>query len=62
MEPWIIPMLKGLVLVPITLLPIINPLSTAPIFAASVRGNDQMAAQLARQVAINAGSSSWCRS
>ena len=54
MEPWLIPMLKGLILVPITLLPIINPLSTAPIFAASVRGNDQMGAQLARQVAINA--------
>lgn len=53
MEPWIIPMLKGLVLVPITLLPIINPLSTAPIFAATVRGNDRMATQLARQVAIN---------
>ena len=53
MEPWIVPMLKGLVLVPVTLLPIINPLSTAPIFAASVRGNNQMAAQLARQVAIN---------
>ena len=48
MEPWLIPMLKGLILMPITLLPIINPLSTAPIFAASVRGNDQMAAQLAR--------------
>ena len=54
MEPWLIPMLKGLILVPITLLPIINPLSTAPIFAASVRGNDQMGTQLARQVAINA--------
>ena len=53
MEPWIVPAIKGLVLVPVTLLPIINPLSTAPIFAATVRGNTQMAAQLARQVAIN---------
>lgn len=47
------PIIKGLVLVPITLLPIINPLSTAPIFAATVRGNNEMAARLARQVAIN---------
>jgi multiple antibiotic resistance protein len=53
MEPLIIPLLKGLVLVPITLLPIINPLSTAPIFAATVGGNKQVAKRLARQVAIN---------
>jgi multiple antibiotic resistance protein len=49
----IIPVLKVLLLVPITLLPIINPLGTAPIFAATVRGNPVMAGQLARQVAIN---------
>ncbi len=53
MEPWIVPVLKGLVLVPVTLLPIINPLSTAPIFAATVRGNQPLATRLARQVAIN---------
>src|SRR5262245_38668981 len=53
MEDLLIPLLKGLMLVPITLLPIINPLGTAPIFAATVRGNPQFAAQLARQVAIN---------
>jgi multiple antibiotic resistance protein len=53
MEPWLVPMLKSLVLVPITLLPIINPLSTAPIFAGTVGGNSEMAARLARQVAIN---------
>jgi multiple antibiotic resistance protein len=49
----LVPMLKGVILVPITLLPIINPLSTAPIFAATVGGNAEMARQLARQVAIN---------
>src|SRR5262249_55446403 len=32
----IIPLLKALVLVPVTLLPIINPLSTAPVFIATV--------------------------
>lgn len=45
--------LRGLVLVPVTLLPIINPLSTAPIFAATVGANRDLAARLARQVAIN---------
>jgi multiple antibiotic resistance protein len=49
----LVPILKALILVPITLLPIINPLSTAPIFAATVRGNTDLAARLARQVAIN---------
>jgi multiple antibiotic resistance protein len=36
-----------------TLLPIINPLSTAPVFAATVGRNRGIAARLARQVAIN---------
>jgi multiple antibiotic resistance protein len=45
--------LRGLVLVPVTLLPIINPLSTAPVFAATVGTNRDMATRLARQVAIN---------
>jgi multiple antibiotic resistance protein len=35
--------LRGLVLVPVTLLPIINPLSTAPVFAATVGTNRDMA-------------------
>jgi multiple antibiotic resistance protein len=46
--------INGLVLVPVTLLPIINPLSTAPVFAATVGANNVLAKQLARQVAINA--------
>ena len=53
MEAMIVPLVKALLLVPVTLLPIINPLSTAPIFAATVGGNSDMAARLARQVAIN---------
>jgi multiple antibiotic resistance protein len=46
-------MLKALVLVPVTLLPIINPLSTAPVFVATVGGDRVLAGRLARQVAIN---------
>ncbi|HSL17700.1 MAG TPA: MarC family protein [Methylomirabilota bacterium] len=46
--------LQGLVLVPVTLLPIINPLSSAPVFAATVGSNRGIAKRLARQVAINA--------
>jgi multiple antibiotic resistance protein len=53
MEPYLIAFLKGLVLVPVTLLPIINPLSTAPVFAGTVGANRALAAPLARQVAIN---------
>lgn len=44
----------GLLLVPVTLLPIINPLSTAPVFAATVGADRGLAKRLARQVAINA--------
>jgi multiple antibiotic resistance protein len=46
--------LHGLLLVPVSLLPIINPLSTAPVFAATVGSNRDLAQKLARQVAINA--------
>jgi multiple antibiotic resistance protein len=46
--------LKGLILVPVTLLPIINPLSSAPVFAATVGSNRVIASRLARQVAVNA--------
>jgi multiple antibiotic resistance protein len=49
----IIPYLKALILVPVTLLPIINPLSTAPVFVASAGRNKSVAPKLARQVAIN---------
>lgn len=53
METLLIPLLKALVLVPVTLLPIINPLSTAPVFIATVGADQQLAKRLARQVAIN---------
>jgi multiple antibiotic resistance protein len=53
MELYVTAFLKGLVLVPVTLLPIINPLSTAPVFAGTVGANRALAAPLARQVAIN---------
>jgi multiple antibiotic resistance protein len=53
LEALIVPVLKALVLVPVTLLPIINPLSTAPVFVATVGGDRVLAARLARQVAIN---------
>ncbi|MCM2312792.1 MAG: hypothetical protein NDI84_15470, partial [Steroidobacteraceae bacterium] len=46
--------LQGLILVPVTLLPIINPLSSAPVFAATVGSNRAIAQRLARQVAVNA--------
>lgn len=45
--------LKALAIVPLTLLPIINPLSGAPVFTATA-GSDPLTAQrLAKQVAIN---------
>jgi multiple antibiotic resistance protein len=53
MESYVVPFLKMLLLVPVTLLPIINPLSTAPVFAGTVSGNRALAGPLARQVAIN---------
>src|SRR5215475_11550308 len=45
--------LNALILVPVTLLPIINPLSTAPVFVATFGSNRPLAQRLARQIAIN---------
>lgn len=53
MEILLVPFLKAVVLLPATLLPIINPLSTAPVFVATVGGDRVLAQRLARQVAIN---------
>ena len=53
MESFVVPFLKALILVPVTLLPIINPLGTAPVFVATVGANRSVAKRLARQVAIN---------
>jgi len=52
-EALLIPFLKAVVLLPATLLPIINPLSTAPVFVATVGSDRVLAKRLARQVAIN---------
>ncbi len=49
----ILAMLKGLLLVPVALLPIINPLGAAPVFAATAGSNRNLAKRLARRVAIN---------
>jgi len=53
MEAAFVPMLKGLLLVPVALLPIINPLGAAPVFAATAGSNRNLAKRLARRVAIN---------
>jgi multiple antibiotic resistance protein len=47
------PVLKSLVLVPLTLLPIINPLSGAPIFTTTAGNNPLIVRKMARQVAIS---------
>jgi multiple antibiotic resistance protein len=50
----LLPLLKAVVVVPLTLLPIINPPSVAPVFVATVGSDATVVARLARQVAINA--------
>jgi multiple antibiotic resistance protein len=50
---YLYPALKALALVPVTLLPIINPLSTAPVFASTTGGDRLVSKRLARQVALN---------
>jgi multiple antibiotic resistance protein len=52
-ESWVIPFLNTLILVPVTLLPIINPVGTAPVFVATFGDNRAVAQRLARQIAIN---------
>lgn len=48
-----VPYLKALILVPLTLLPIINPLAGAPVFMATAGSDDRIIKRLARQVALN---------
>jgi multiple antibiotic resistance protein len=52
-DAWVIPFLNALILVPITLLPIINPLATAPVFVETFGGNRDITQRLARQIALN---------
>jgi multiple antibiotic resistance protein len=54
--PYLAVFLKALALVPLTLLPIINPLSGAPIFARTAGNNPNVIKLMARQVAIFG----WC--
>lgn len=49
-----IQLLQSVFLVPLTLLPIINPVGNVPIFTALSGGNPAIAAPMARQVATNA--------
>ncbi|MEC5384317.1 MarC family protein [Uliginosibacterium sp. H3] len=51
--PYVATFLKALALIPLTLLPIINPLSGAPIFAQTAGNNPYVVTLMARQVAIN---------
>lgn len=53
MDSLLIPLLRALVLVPITLLPIINPLGTAPVFVATAGSDGEISRRLARQIAVN---------
>ena len=50
---FVLPFLNALVALPLTLLPIINPLSTAPVFVATAGRSQEVVQRLARQVAIN---------
>lgn len=45
--------LKSLAIVPLTLLPIINPVGNAPIFMSMTSGSDLIAKRMARQVTLN---------
>ena len=48
-----VPFLKAVVLIPLTLLPIINPLSGMPVFTAQAGHNPVVVRKMARQIAIN---------
>ena len=49
----IVPFLKELILIPLTLLPIINPLSSAPVLIANAGRDPLLVKRLARQVSLN---------
>jgi multiple antibiotic resistance protein len=50
---FVLPLLNALIALPLTLLPIINPLSAAPVFVATAGRSQAVVERLARQVAIN---------
>ena len=53
MDYWIVELLKAAVLIPVTLLPIINPVANASIFIGMTGDNEALAARMAKQIAIN---------
>lgn len=52
-DSFLLSFLKDVVLIPMTLLPIINPLSSAPVFVATIGRHPQSGGRLARQISIN---------
>ena len=48
-----LPFLNALIALPLTLLPIINPVSAAPVFVSTAGRSEEVVERLARQVAIN---------
>lgn len=50
----VVPLMKAVLVVPLTLLPIINPPAVAPVFVATAGTDPAVISRLARQVALNA--------
>lgn len=50
----ILPILQAMMMVPLALLPVINPLTSAPVFVATAGRSQAVTERLARQVALNA--------
>ncbi|HSD42995.1 MAG TPA: hypothetical protein VLD36_14145 [Burkholderiales bacterium] len=55
----VVPFLKALALVPLPLLPIINPLSTAPVFIATVGRNKRIVALILLCIGIQIMWNGW---
>jgi multiple antibiotic resistance protein len=49
----IVPIVQAMFLVPLALLPVINPLTSAPVFVATAGRSQEVTKRLARQVAVN---------
>ena len=49
----IVPIVQAMFLVPLALLPVINPLTSAPVFVATAGRSQEVTERLARQVAMN---------
>jgi multiple antibiotic resistance protein len=53
MDTWLVEIVKATILVPVTLLPIINPVANASIFMSMTGGNELLARRMAKQITIN---------